>query len=473
MQQNLRLKPTNHQGSAAVFAAVLLFFALSITLTLRPTTVAAAAKVQPELTAARIESNSQKTRFSAELNFAIGYNVYVLTNPYRVVIDIPDAIFSLRPDTGTRGQGLISGFRFGQLDDKRSRIVINVTGPVLIQNSYSVRKKANHPARLIVDLVPTDRATFARIHQVDQVANLVAREQAKADKKANDDLIPQELPPISANGKSADPIALLLKGGVPLPRKKPGRKTTAQKPQQKETPKKKAPQRSRKLTIVLDPGHGGIDTGTSSKNGLQEKSIVLAFSRHLRNRLNGLGRYKVIMTRDTDTFVSLRKRVQIAHKNQADLFIAIHADSIRHRNVRGTTLYTLSETASDAEAAELAAKENRADIIGGVDLVHESKAISNILIDLAQRETKNHSVYFARKAANRLKRVTRLTKRPLRSAGFVVLKAPDVPSILLELGYLSNRHDARLLASKAWQKKVADALARAVDNYFRARVALQ
>lgn len=420
----------------------------------------AASKILPELIAARIESNNEKTRFSADLNFAIGYNVYVLTNPYRVIIDIPDAVFNLPPDSGVNGRGLITGFRFGQLDDNRSRIVIDVKGPVLIQNSFAVRAKNNRPARLIVDLVATDRETFAKIHQGDQVANLVAKEQAKSAPGYGDGLIPQELPPISAN---SDPIADLLKGKKPKPVKKIRTKT------------KSAPRRNKKLVIVIDPGHGGIDTGTSTKgkNRLSEKTVVLDFSKKLKARLTALGRYKVILTRNNDSFLRLRDRVKIAHKNRADLFIAIHADAIKHRLVRGTTLYTLSETASDEEAAELAKKENRADIIGGVNLAGESKAITNILIDLAQRETKNHSVYFAKKALSRLKRVTRMAKRPLRAAGFVVLKAPDVPSVLLELGYLSNKHDAKLLGNQAWQKKVAKALAQSIDSYFRARVALQ
>jgi len=428
----------------------------------------AAPKVLPEFIAARIEANSEKTRFSADLNFAIGYNVYVLTNPYRVIIDIPDAVFNLPPATGSRGKGLISGFRFGQLDENRSRIVINVEGPVLIENSYAVRKKNSRPARLIVDLVATDRETFAKIHQGDQVSNLVAKEQAKNkrdNQEADDNLIPRELPPISAkshvgNPLSGDPIADLLNGNNP---RKAKSKTT-----------RKAPtKRGRKLVIVIDPGHGGIDTGTSSKKGLTEKSVVMAFSKKLKARLTALKRYKVILTRNSDVFVPLRKRVKIAHKNKADLFIAIHADAIKHPLIRGTTIYTLSENASDEEAAELAAKENRADIIGGVDLAGESKEITNILIDLAQRETKNHSVYFAKKAVSQLKHVTRMAKRPLRSAGFVVLKAPDVPSVLLELGYLSNKSDTKLLKSRKWQNKVARALAKSIDSYFRARIALQ
>jgi N-acetylmuramoyl-L-alanine amidase len=163
--------------------------------------------------------------------------------------------------------------------------------------------------------------------------------------------------------------------------------------------------------------------------------------------------------------------MRIARKAEADLFIAIHADTVRGASARGATVYTLSEKASDAEAAALAQKENRADIIGGVDLGGENQEITDILIDLAQRETKNHSMFFARRAVGELKPVTKMTGQPLRSAGFMVLKAPDVPSILIELGYLSSREDEALLTSGAWQKKIAGALGKAIDGYFANEIA--
>jgi N-acetylmuramoyl-L-alanine amidase len=177
------------------------------------------------------------------------------------------------------------------------------------------------------------------------------------------------------------------------------------------------------------------------------------------------------MTRDDDHFVSLLDRVRVAREHQADLFVAIHADTVRGQSARGATIYTLSDRASDAEAEALAQKENRADIIAGVNLTAENEEVADILIDLAQRESKYHSLAFARKAVGQLKPVTHMTGRPMRSAGFVVLKAPDVPSILLELGYLSSRSDAKLLTSAKWQSQVATALAKAIDSYFSTEVA--
>ncbi len=422
----------------------------------------------PEIVAARINANSEVTRFTADITYAVGYNAFVLPSPYRVIVDIPDAMFDLEPGAGAISAGLITGFRYGQIDRGKSRIVIDVDGPVLIKRSVAVRAFKDKPARLVIDLVKTDKETFDKIHRVDQVANLVARQQAKKTAGAIDELIPRDDPPISA--RTSDPIAQLLTNThIPLPRSKPVRPSNGSKQAAISAPEKL--NKRARTTIVLDPGHGGMDPGAISKKGTKEKIIALQFAKALKAQLMKSGRFRVILTRDNDSFISLRNRVKAARKHNASLFIAIHADMLKSRYARGATFYTLSDEASDQEAAELAVKENRVDIIHGVDLGTANKKVTNILIDLAQRETKNHSIYFARKGVNSLKKVTRMHKRPLRAAGFVVLKAPDVPSVLLELGFLSNRQDEKNLTSKAWQKRTAKALASAISNYFEAKLA--
>ena len=204
---------------------------------------------------------------------------------------------------------------------------------------------------------------------------------------------------------------------------------------------------------------------------MKEKDVVLAFARALRDRLRKTGRYRVVMTRDSDRFLTLRERVRISRAHDAQLFISIHADKFRHRTVRGATVYTLSEKASDREAAELARKENAADIIDGVDLGAGNDEVKGILIDLTMRETKNHSMFFAKKLVREMRQATRMHKRPIRSAGFRVLKAPDVPSVLIELGYVSNARDVRNLSSPRWREKITTAMARAVQRYFDRRIA--
>jgi N-acetylmuramoyl-L-alanine amidase len=225
--------------------------------------------------------------------------------------------------------------------------------------------------------------------------------------------------------------------------------------------------------VVLDPGHGGIDNGTKGPGGELEKDIVLDFAQRLRERVEKPGKYRVLMTRTDDTFVPLGDRVRIARDAGAALFVSIHADSLPHGegDAQGATIYTLSDTATDSEAARLAEKENRADVIAGVDLKGEPDDVAGILIDLAERETKSFSVQFAHNLLSGMKSVTRFHKTPLKSAGFRVLRAPDVPSVLVELGYVSNRQDLQSLLSDNWRNRTADSIAQAIDSYFSAHVA--
>jgi N-acetylmuramoyl-L-alanine amidase len=225
--------------------------------------------------------------------------------------------------------------------------------------------------------------------------------------------------------------------------------------------------------LVLDPGHGGIDPGTRAPSGELEKNLVLEFTAALRDKLERTGKYRVVMTRADDTFVELSERVRFARLRQAQLLISIHCDALARGNgeAEGATVYTLSDNASDAEAQRLADAENRADVIAGVDLAAEPDDIADILIDLAQRETRSFSAHFARNVVSEMRTAARLHKHPLRSAGFRVLKAPDVPSVLIELGYVSNARDLKQLVSESWRSRAGDAIVHAVHNYFTTRFA--
>jgi N-acetylmuramoyl-L-alanine amidase len=225
--------------------------------------------------------------------------------------------------------------------------------------------------------------------------------------------------------------------------------------------------------VVIDPGHGGIDNGTKAATGELEKTIVLDFALMLRDRLEQSKKYRVAMTRSDDTFVPLTERVRFARSLKAALFISIHADYLpkREGEAQGATVYTLSDTASDSEAARLAEDENKADVIAGVDLTSESSEVADILIDLAQRETKAFSVQFARDLVGELKTATRLHKNPMKAASFVVLRSPDVPSVLVELGYVSTKDDLKQLMSQSWREKTAAATVKAVDAFFAPRMA--
>ncbi|OYQ32939.1 hypothetical protein CHU95_17920 [Niveispirillum lacus] len=218
--------------------------------------------------------------------------------------------------------------------------------------------------------------------------------------------------------------------------------------------------------VVIDPGHGGQDPGAIALNGLREKDITLAMAKELRRQLLATGRYRVALTRDKDQFIPLRDRPAIARTKGADLFISLHADSITGKQVRGLSIYTLSEKASDREAEMLAQRENQSDAIVGMDLSVQSADIATILIGMSQRDTMNQSRRFASLVLRNLDPSIAVLPSPLRSAGFAVLTAPDVPAVLVEMGYLSHSQDAKLLGSDAHRRRMAGSLLRAVDGYF-------
>jgi N-acetylmuramoyl-L-alanine amidase len=376
----------------------------------------AAADSPPVATAARLGGDESQTRFVMDLSRKIDLHAFTLADPYRVVLDIPQVTFALPPKTGESGRGLIKAFRFGLVMQGGSRMVFDLAKPVRIDKAFVVDPVGGAPARLVLEFAATDRDGFLR--------------KIAADNR----LAPPGLP--SATRPEAN-------GGDPRP------------------------------LVVLDPGHGGIDTGTKGPSGELEKDIVLDFAQRLRQRVEKSGKYRVAMTRSDDTFVPLADRVQIARNAGASLFVSIHADALPHGegDAQGASVYTLSETASDSEAARLAEKENRADVIAGVDLKTEPDDVADILIDLAQRETKSFSAQFAHKLVGEMKAATRLHKTPLKSAGFRVLRAPDVPSVLVELGYVSNRQDLQSLLSDHWRNRTADSIAQAIDTYFATHVA--
>lgn len=371
----------------------------------------------PVATDFRLGGDAKQTRFVIDLTRKVELRAFTLADPYRVVIDLPQVTFQLPARTGETGRGLIKAFRYGLVMQGGSRMVIDVTGPVRVEKAFVLDPSENQPARLVLDLAAVDRETFMRASAVD---NRLPRDKPRR---------PDREPATSA--------------GDPRP------------------------------IIVLDPGHGGIDTGTRAKDGPIEKNLVLEFALLLRDKLERTGKYRVVMTRTDDTFVSLADRVRLARARKAQLFISIHCDALARGDgdAQGATVYTLSEHATDAEAARLAEAENRADVIAGVDLSSEPDDIADILIDLAQRETKTFSTQFSRALVGELKTAARMHKNPLRSAGFKVLKAPDVPSVLLELGYVSNRSDLKQLTSDAWRQKTGDAIVQAVATYFTTRVA--
>jgi N-acetylmuramoyl-L-alanine amidase len=388
---------------------------------------------KPVVNGFTVKAEDNRSRFIADVSDNIGYSATILPDPYRVVIELPGAGFDLPKGAGRKVGGLIKQVRYGTSEKGVPQIIVDTTGPVLIEQSQALPRKGKKPAQLVLDLVETTPEVFQAAYAIDNAQPL-----------PSDASVRKNTPEVTAS------LPLIMpKKVVNKPVLKPGGKQV----------------------IVIDAGHGGIDPGAISPRKTKEKDVVLAFAQDLQKALQVTGKYDVRMTRSDDKFITLKDRVKIAREAEASLFIAIHADTVRGQTARGTTLYTLSETASDAEAAALAQKENKADIIGGVDIGHQNEEIADILIDLVQRESKNHALLFSRKALDHLKGITTMTGKPLRSAGFMVLKAPDVPSVLIELGYLSSSEDEKNLTSAPWRRKMAEALATAVNKHFQDTVA--
>ena len=344
----------------------------------------------PVMLGARIVGDQARVRFVADLSKKVSPTVFALADPDRIVVDLPEVRFALPELAGRTGRGLIAAFRYGLISPGKSRIVMDLTGPVLIDKTYVLDPANGQPARLVIDAVPTTRAKF--------LAAIRAYKQQLAS---------------SADTASPDPAAGPAEHGD-------------------------------KPIVVVDPGHGGIDTGAHGGGGVLEKDVTLAFGKTLGRLLEATGRYRVIFTRQDDSYISLGERVAIARRNNADLFVSIHANSFPGGSVRGAIVYTVSDKASDKMAAALADTENQSDVLAGIDVnAADSDYVKSILIDLTRRETRNFGVVLARNLVKELGKSTRLFKVPHQEASFKVLEAPDVPSALIELGYLSNPNDAR------------------------------
>lgn len=332
----------------------------------------------------------------------------LLRAPYRLVIDLPETRFRLDRNE-LKPRGLVKSARFGNVGQSASRLILATKGPFSVDRiDVLENEKSSDGYRLAIDLSSTSEAAF---------------DQALADQAL----------------------------------------TTAAT---KSTPKTdRVGDGHKRFVVVIDPGHGGADGGAKGTNGTVEKDVTLAFAQELRDVLAATGRYDVSMTRQTDEFLRLDDRVRIARERGADLLVSIHADTINLKGIRGATVYTVSDKASDPEAEALAIRENLSDQVAGIDIQDTDAEVADILVDLIRRETHSFSIRFARTLVGELSDSIGVINNPHRFAGFKVLKAPDVPSVLVELGYLSNPKDEKLLLDGDWRRKAAESIAKAISTF--------
>jgi N-acetylmuramoyl-L-alanine amidase len=368
----------------------------------------------PAVTGARIGLHPESVRLVFELDRALPYKIFTLEDPYRVVIDLPEVTWQVPENHMRASVGMVSGFRFGLFQPGNSRIVIDSNTPVAVKEHFIIPAPEGKPRRLVIDLESVSVTAFAS----------------------------------GTRSMQSSDWSLPGRGPVASPR-----------------PQARQPSDNRRV-VILDPGHGGVDPGTIGGSGIYEKAITLQVAQTAKKILEASGRYRVYLTRNQDVYVRLRDRFEVAHENNAELFISLHADSIRDRNIQGGSIYTLSDKGSDKEAEDLAAKENKSDIIAGADLTGYAPEVSRVLIDLAQSDTNKESWHLARQLISELKGAIKLLKVSHRYAGFAVLKSPNVPSALVELGYLSNRIDEKNLKDPAYQRRIGKALLNSIDKYF-------
>lgn len=375
-----------------------------------------AAAVLPEIIDARVTTTEQRARLILDLSGPTEFAIASLDAPNRIAVDVKVEALRFTVPADVAGSGVVSGYTIEMAEAGRARVLLTLAEPAQMQQAYVLDAVADQPARLVVDLIlDTPEAFAAR----------VAKDLAAA--MANQGVAPQM--------DSTDPGT-----HVPVPETRP--------------------------LVVIDPGHGGIDNGASAPNGVKEKDIVLAFALQLQDVLVQSGRFDVALTREDDSFLRLEERVALARENKADIFISLHADSFQQKEIRGASVYTRDENATDVLDKVLAESENKTDIIAGFAMPEMTPAVVDILVDLMRRQMRRQSFLAAQAIIRQLEPSVTLRRFPVRQADFFVLQAPDVPSILVELGFLSNGNDIANLQKNDWRDRVVDALARGIADYF-------
>ena len=369
-----------------------------------------------EISSLRIGQGIGNIRVVFDADSKFDYKVFLLTEPRRLVIDTQNVSVNPKIEKVVEPNSFITQARLGTAGVDGVRIVLDLQKPAVVKKVFMLPPQSSFGWRFVIDMdVSTEKEFAAHVGNQHAFVNNSASKSKSTSKSSN-----------SAVAKNSNS----------------------------------------KRIIVLDPGHGGQDPGAIGCTGVYEKNITLAMARELKKILEKDSRYKVYLTRNRDVFIPLRERVRIARRYKADLFLSIHADSALNKNAKGLSVYTLSETASDKEAAALAERENKADVIAGLNFAEHSKEVSDILINLAQRETMNRSSEFANFMVQEMRKSVKLLDNTHRFAGFAVLKAPDVPAVLLEMGYLSNRTEEKLLRQESYRRKLAKSASAAIDRYF-------
>lgn len=375
--------------------------------------LAAPASATTQVTDVRLWSGPEGTRVVLDLSASPEYKVFSLRNPDRVVIDLSDTRMTMG-GLLPAGQGPVHSIRSGTRPNNGTRLVLDLKSPQT-PNSFTVGPQGSASHRLVVDLPPA-----------------AARNAAPSGNQA-----------LAA-------AAAVSKNATVKPVKSVARSS-----------------KNRDVVVAVDAGHGGKDPGAIGRGGTQEKKVTLAIARRLAAEINAEEGMRAVLVRDGDHFISLRGRIDKARKQGADMFISVHADSVKNRKVHGSSVYVLSLSGASSEAARwLAQRENAADLAGGVSLEGHNPVLASVLLDVTQKESVSDSVEVAENVLASLRKAGRVHRPKVQHAGFVVLKSPDIPSILVETAFISNRSDEDRLRDPSHQRKIAQSIHGGVRNYF-------
>lgn len=413
------LKPAGSGGQTVTFAgfvAILLVLLASLFAAYPAFAQLESIDDYPDVIDARVSATPQRARLIIDLSGPTEFAIVSLDKPNRIAIDVKAFELKILAPADVAGKGIVTSYTVEMADKGRARTMLTLAEPAQVQQAYILDAVADQPARLVVDIIAATPEEFATKVASDLAASI-----------ANQGAAPATVP--------TDP-------GTHAP-------ITATRP-----------------LVVLDPGHGGVDNGASAPNGVHEKDITLTFALQLQKVLIDSGRFDVALTREDDTYLSLNQRVDLARQNKADIFISLHADSFQQPEIRGASVYTRDENATDVLDKVLADGENRYDIVAGFAVPQATPAVMDILVDLMRREMRKSSFLAAEAIVHQLEPSVALRRFPVRQADFFVLQAPDVPSVLVELGFLSNASDIANLQQSDWRDRVVDALARGIADYF-------
>jgi len=453
-------------GAMSIFNALLRAARLFITLALLGWAPALAAETPaPDVLAARVTTTPERARLILDLSAPTKFAIVSLDNPSRIAVDLAAGGIKFADPPAPSGAGLVTSFSVGMSADGRARTTIALAGPAQVQQAYVLDAFGDQPARLVVDLIPDTADAFSKRAAVDAAANPGAAAAPLADNSTPPGSSEATVASAAATTATTPATAASAAPPVVASLTAPAASTQPAAPAPAAATTAPAPA-SPKPLIILDPGHGGIDNGATAPNGVHEKNITLAFALKLEALLLKTGRFDVALTRTDDTYLTLEQRVALARQNKADIFISIHADTFSQPQIHGTSIYTRDEQATDVLDKVLADNENKTDIVAGFAVPKMTPAVVDVLVDLMRRQMRKQSFMAAESIIHELQPSFELRRFPVRQADFFVLQAPDVPSMLIELGFLSNGDDIANLVNPAWQDRAAAAIARGIGAYF-------